>query len=65
MTTKKLTNEEIEGLFIFCRKRKVKYYDVQLELVDHLATSIEEIWRTQPEIPFQDALTKIYLGART
>ena len=62
MEARKLTPNEIEGLFLFCRKRKVKYYDVQLELVDHLATSIEEIWRTQPEIPFQDALTKIYLS---
>lgn len=62
MTTRKLIPNEIEGLFIFCRKHKIKYYDVQLELVDHLATSIEEIWKSQPEILFQDALTKIYLS---
>ncbi len=62
MEARKLTANEIDGLFIFCRKRKIKYYDVQLELVDHLATSIEEIWKTHPEIPFQDALTKIYLS---
>jgi hypothetical protein len=62
MTPRKLTPNEIKGLFLFCRKQKVKYYDVQLELVDHLASCIEEIWKTQPEIQFQDALTKIYLS---
>lgn len=62
MTARKLTPNEIDGLFIFCRKQKIKYYDVQIELVDHLASSIEQAWKTNPEISFQDALTKIYLS---
>jgi hypothetical protein len=62
MTTRKLTPDEIDGLYIFCRKQKIKYYDVQVELVDHLASSIEQAWKTNPEISLQDALTKIYLS---
>ncbi len=38
----KLTEAQIEELYAFTRKKYVEHYDVQTELVDHLATSIEE-----------------------
>jgi hypothetical protein len=62
MSERKLFPHEIDGLFLFCRKQKVTYYDVQLELVDHLGSSIEAIWKANPEISYTDALTKIYLS---
>jgi hypothetical protein len=34
----------------------IQYYDVQVELVDHLASAIEKLWETQPEIPFEEAV---------
>jgi len=37
----KLTPEQIEELFAFCSKRNVKEYEIQAELVDHMASSIE------------------------
>ncbi len=34
-----LTDEQVNQLFVFCRKHYVHHYDVQVELVDHLAKS--------------------------
>jgi len=52
MSERKLTPEEIDRLFEFCRKHYVPEYDLQIELVDHLASGIEEQWRENPDIPF-------------
>ena len=52
MSERKLTDEEIESLFDFCRKHYVPEYDLQIELVDHLASGIEEQWLEDPDIPF-------------
>jgi len=54
---KKLTEEQVEKLFEFCRDHYVPFYDLQVELVDHLASSIEEQWETQPDLPFEKALS--------
>lgn len=57
---KELTPEQIQSLFDFCSKHYVPYYDLQVELVDHLASKIEEIWICEPEILFEDALSKSF-----
>ena len=36
-----LTDEQIAALFAFCEKHLVRHYDLQVELVDHLANAIE------------------------
>ena len=36
-----LNKKEIESLFTFCKKHFVYYYDVQVDLVDHLANAVE------------------------
>ena len=51
MTERKLTLEEIDQLFDFCRKHYVPEYDLQIELVDHLASGIEEQCHINPNIP--------------
>ena len=51
----KLTTPQIEDLFKFTRKHFVYHYDVQSELVDHLANDIEEIWKERPQLSFEDA----------
>ncbi|QES88246.1 hypothetical protein [Rhizosphaericola mali] len=38
---KTLSSIQIQQLFLFCEQQGVKYYDVQVELVDHLAENIE------------------------
>ena len=53
---KSLTNQQIEQLFAFTKKHLVEHYDVQVELVDHLANAIEDQWKENPNILFEDAL---------
>ncbi|MBT8189933.1 MAG: hypothetical protein KJO29_05855, partial [Bacteroidia bacterium] len=57
---KQLTSGEIEKLFDFVRSKNVPYKDVQYEIVDHLASGIEEIQSEEPGISFEKALAKIY-----
>ena len=54
----KLSRTQIEKLFIFTRQHYVEYYDLQTELVDHLANAIEEQWQENPKISFEEALQK-------
>jgi ABC-type multidrug transport system fused ATPase/permease subunit len=56
----KLTKTHIEELYKFTRKHYVYHYDVQTELVDHLANDIEEIWLTQQHLSFQEARDKSF-----
>lgn len=56
----KLSAEQIDALFTFTKKHLVEHYDVQVELVDHLANAIEEQWKTNPNISFEDTLQKEY-----
>lgn len=51
----KLTEIQIKELYKFTRKHYVYYYDVQTELVDHLANDIEEIWLEKPKLTFEQA----------
>jgi len=53
---KKITPLQIERLFQFTDEHFVDYYDVQLELVDHLANAIEEQWQENPNKDFETVL---------
>ena len=53
---KKLSERQIQELYTFTRKRLVEHYDLQTELVDHLANGIESQWKTSSEVPFNEAL---------
>ncbi len=53
-----LTEEQIKELYIFTRKHFVEHYDLQTELVDHLANGIEKQWETAPSLTFQEALNR-------
>ncbi|MHB0756507.1 hypothetical protein [Polaribacter sp. M15] len=56
----KLTNLQIENLYKFTRKHYVEHYDVQTELVDHLANDIEQIWVEHPKLSFEEARDKSF-----
>lgn len=56
MSERKLTAEQIDNLFELCEFHNVRYYDVQLELVDHIASSIEALCETNPELSFEEAV---------
>lgn len=55
-----LNQEEIQKLFDFTKKKYVRYIDVQVELVDHLASSIEQLQKENPQLDFDQALAKVY-----
>jgi len=57
-----ITDAQYESLFAFCRKHYVHYYDVQVELVDHLAEAIEEKMNMNPKLSFEQALDQVYVG---
>lgn len=54
--SKQLTPQQIEHLHSFCEKHYVPYYDLQVELVDHLATGIENSWSQDKTLSFDAAL---------
>ncbi len=51
----KLTPEHIDQLYKFTRTHYVEWYDLQTELVDHLANDIEDIWEKDPNLNFDQA----------
>jgi uncharacterized membrane protein len=56
-----LTETQIKELYAFTVKKYVEHYDVQTELVDHLATSIEAKME-QKNVTFDVALQQVYAG---
>lgn len=44
----KLNQTHIDSLYKFTRQHYVVHYDLQTELVDHLANDIETIWELNP-----------------
>ena len=56
----KLTKEHIDQLYKFTRAHYVEWYDLQTELVDHLANDIEAIWEKEPNLSFDQAKNKAF-----
>lgn len=59
---RKLSPEQIDELFTFCRKHYVNQYDLQIELVDHLAAAIEDQFGKDENITFETALNNSFKG---
>jgi hypothetical protein len=51
-----IQQEQVDEIIAFCEAKGVTYYDVQVELVDHIADSIEELQKSNPALSFSDAL---------
>jgi len=51
-----LDKEHIDQLYTFTRQHYVEWYDLQSELVDHLANAIEVEWQQNPKLTFEEAL---------
>lgn len=58
--TRELNPAEIKYIFDFCKKWDVLYVDLRLELVDHIASQISDIWKNEPELSFKDAFHRVY-----
>lgn len=57
---RKITPEENNDLFRFVHKHYVYHYDLQIELVDHLASAIEEQWEENADISFNEGLKNTF-----
>lgn len=55
-----LNQLQISYLFSFTSNHGVQYYDVQVELVDHLASKIEAEMEAEKTLSFLEALNKVY-----
>lgn len=55
-----IQQEDIEKLEAFLDKKEVKYFDLRVELIDHICTAIEEVWMETPELSFDETLEKVY-----
>jgi len=53
---KTVNTEQIEQLYTFTQQHFVEYYDLQTELVDHLANAIETLWEVKPRLTFEEVL---------
>ena len=47
-----LSKEHIDQLFEFVKSKYVRYYDVQLDLVDHISDAIEDKMSKDNELTF-------------
>lgn len=56
VANKKLNTGQINHLYAFTRQHFVEWYDLQTELVDHLANAIEAQWQQHPNRAFDEAL---------
>ena len=56
----KLSKEHINQLYKFTQAHFVEWYDLQTELVDHLANDIEDIWEKDPKLNFDQAKNKAF-----
>jgi hypothetical protein len=52
--------EQLKYIFDVCKKWDVEYVDLRLELVDHIASRISDIWEDEPDLPFKDAFHRVY-----
>ena len=52
----KISQDQIQSLYQFTSDHYVEYYDLQTELVDHLANAIEQQWQENNKVSFSDAL---------
>ena len=56
----KRTKTHSAKLYKFTRKHFVEHYDVQTDLVDHLANDSKVICEVQPDLSFQEACDKFF-----
>ena len=57
-----LSKEQIDHLFAFTKRKMVHWYDLQVEIVDHLAERMEEEMNADSKLGFDAALAKVYAG---
>lgn len=57
-----LTDEQIQELYAYCKRKNILYYDIQVEIVDHMANAIEEKMNLNPALSFKEALEEVHVS---
>lgn len=55
-----LNDEQVIELFAFCKRHYVHHYDVQVELVEHLANAVEEKMSANASSTFEKTLEEVH-----
>ncbi|RNL54108.1 hypothetical protein [Pedobacter jejuensis] len=56
----KLSNQQLAQIREFISKKGFTYIDVQMEILDHVASQVEEYMTNNPELKFDDALNETH-----
>jgi hypothetical protein len=57
-----LTDEQVQELYAYCNRKGIHYYDVQVEIVDHMANAIEAKMQADPSMEFKKALEEVHVS---
>jgi hypothetical protein len=49
----KLTNQQIQYVSNYIESKDIKWYELQVELTDHMVSSMEEFWEQNPDLSFE------------
>ncbi len=55
-----LSEDHLTAIKNFISRKGIKYIDVQMEIIDHVASSIEEKMTADPNLPFEAALEQTH-----
>lgn len=58
----KLTKEQILQIRNFVSDRGIRYYDVQLEIIDHVACKVEDLMTADPNLTLDEAIAQTHAG---
>ena len=61
----KLTIDQIQYIDTYVEKSGIEWFDLKIELVDHLADAAAQILEDNPKLPFEDAVTKAKIAFGT
>lgn len=57
-----LSDKEIQELYAYCERKSINYYDLQIEIVDHMANAIEAKMEANPSLAFKQALEEVHIS---
>lgn len=60
MEERRLSQEELIEIYDLCKRKDIHYLELRLELVDHIASRVEQLWQEQPQLSFKEAFHKVY-----
>jgi hypothetical protein len=60
MAKRSLNQEQLQGLYAFCKRKDIRYLELRMELVDHIASRIEALWEEDEGLSFKEAFHRVY-----